>query len=97
MPKKVYIDKSGANLSGIKDVQTEIDSSILIDQSKYMNNRIEADHRKIKQRCRSTLWFKSFSSAAKTINMFEVWQMFRKDQIDAEGNTSVENFYALFA
>ena len=96
MPDKVYIDKSGANKAGIEDVKSELEFEIEVDQSKYMNNRVEADHRFVKQLYRATLGFKSFWTASKTLAMFEVWQMFRKNQIEAGGQTPVQNFYALF-
>mgnify|MGYP003682337373 FL=1 len=96
-PEKIYIDKSGPNKAGIEDVQRNLENPIIIDQSKYMNNRIEQDHRQIKQLYRATLGFKGFWSAWQTLRLFEVWQMFKKNQIEAGAKTPVGNFYALFS
>ena len=95
LPDKIYIDKSGANKAGINDVLMNLEDVVEVDQSKYMNNRIESDHRKIKQLYRATLGFKSFWTASKTLSLFEVWRMFKKNQIVSGGKTPVENFYAL--
>jgi transposase-like protein len=54
--------------------------AIRIRSSKYLNNRIEQDHRRIKRRVRPMLGFKSFSSAAVTLAGIEMVHMMRKRQ-----------------
>jgi hypothetical protein len=49
-------------------------------QTKYLNNRLEADHGPIKRLCRATLGFKSMKAAYATIKGFEVMRMIRKRQ-----------------
>ena len=54
--------------------------AIKIRNSKYLNNRIEQDHRRIKRRVRPMLGFKAFSSAAVTLAGIEMVHMMRKRQ-----------------
>ena len=39
------IDKSGANLAALKDINAEREEPIKVRQSKYLNNIVEQDHR----------------------------------------------------
>ena len=59
-PKVINIDKSGANKEAIKTYNKRRFSKIRIRQHKYLNNRVEADHRFIKWRIQNLLGFKSF-------------------------------------
>lgn len=53
---------------------------VLIRSSKYLNNVVEQDHRRIKQRIRPMLGFKRFDTAAVTITGIELAQKIKKDQ-----------------
>lgn len=53
---------------------------IRVRSSKYLNNRIEQDHRRVKRRARPMLGFKLFSSAAVTLSGVEMVHMMRKRQ-----------------
>ena len=53
---------------------------IKIKTSKYMNNRIEQDHRRIKRRVRQMLGFKSMGSANVILSGIELVHMMRKQQ-----------------
>jgi putative transposase len=53
---------------------------IRIRQSRYLNNRIEQDHRAIKRRIRPMLDFKSTSSARAILGGIEMIHMMRKQQ-----------------
>ncbi len=91
IPLRIVIDKSGANGAGIKAVNNILKrfgcpTTISTVRSKYLNNIIEQDHRFIKRRTRPMLGFKSFTSAAATLNGIEVAQMIRKKQFDLKGN-----------
>jgi len=97
LPKKIDIDKSGANTAGIHAYNDDEEADIEIRQNKYLNNMIEQDHRPIKQLCRATLGFKSFMSARITIGGFESMRIIRKRQVKVEGNTSAEIFYSMAA
>ena len=97
-PKKVNIDKSGANTAGLNDYNMETRSNIKIRQSKYLNNLVEQDHRNIKRKTRPMLGFKSFYSAAKTLAGIELIAMIKKGQISmGQLRLKSEIFYALAA
>ncbi len=64
VPKKITIDKSGANKAAAESFNIERrrrkKKKIVIRQIKYLNNIVEQDHRAIKRRIRAMLGFKSF-------------------------------------
>lgn len=91
IPLRIVIDKSGANGAGIKEVNKILKrfgcpTKITTVRSKYLNNIIEQDHRFIKRRTRPMLGFKSFTSAAATLEGIEVAQMIQKNQFDLNGS-----------
>ncbi len=91
IPLRIVIDKSGANGAAIKEVNKTLKrfgcpTKITTVRSKYLNNRIEQDHRFIKRRTRPMLGFKSFTSAAATLEGIEVAHMIRKNQFDLPGD-----------
>ncbi len=86
LPRKIVIDKSGANTAGIKAINKMLKGfgcSIPIEmvRRKFLNNIIEQDHRFIKRRTRPMLGFKSHSSASSTLAGIEVANMIRKGQL----------------
>ena len=91
-PEKVNIDKSGANISALTSFNKEYtdnnEDEIEIRQNKYLNNRIEGDHRFIKRITRPMLGFKSFASARITIAGIELVNMIRKNQLSTKNNSS---------
>ena len=91
IPLRIVIDKSGANGAGIKEVNKILKrygcpTKISTIRSNYLNNIIEQDHRFIKRRTRPMLGFKSFHSAAATLDGIEVAQMIRKKQLGSEAS-----------
>ena len=56
---------------------------VRVRSSKYLNNGIEQDHRRVKQRIRPMLGFKSFQTAAVTISGIELAAKIRKHQFRA--------------
>ncbi len=95
VPEKINTDKSGANAAGLKAFNHEHSTGIELRQVKYLNNLIEQDHRRIRQRTRPMLGFKTFMSVAKTIAGIEMMVMIKKGQIDIQGLAPFEQFYAL--
>lgn len=92
LPRKIVIDRSGANTAGITAVNRMLRSfgcpiSIEMVRIKYLNNMIEQDHRTIKKRIRPMLGFKSFASASATLEGIEVANMIRKGQFTPEGGS----------
>ena len=85
LPRKIVIDKSGANTAGIGAINKMLKSfgcpiPIEMVRRKYLNNIIEQDHRFIKRRIRLMLGFKSFAAAASALAGIELVTMIRKGQ-----------------
>ena len=94
IPEKVNIDKSGSNKAALKDINKESEVKIEIRQNKYLNNRIEGDHRFIKRIVRPMLGFKEFHSAENTLAGIELVRMIKKGQMNAVDNSKTA--YGLF-
>ena len=56
--------------------------SVQVRSSKYLNNVVEQDHRRIKQRLRPMLGFKRFETAAVTIRGVELAAKIKKHQFN---------------
>ena len=97
VPEKVAIDKSGANLAGLENVNILLMllglwPLIDIIQDKYLNNIIEQDHRFIKKIVRPMKGFKSFHSASATLEGIEVAHMIHKKQFGENGLSAFQQF-----
>jgi putative transposase len=84
-PVRITIDGSETNRTAILQCDAESrlkqpGKPIAIRSSKYMNNMIEQDHRRIKRRTRSMLGFKSETAAGITLFGIELIHMMRKQQ-----------------
>jgi putative transposase len=93
----INIDKSGANREAIRTYNERRFKKIRIRQCKYLNNRVEADHRFIKWRTQNMLGFKSFESASRTLAGIEIVRMIKKGQDVLPTANSYTTFCALFA
>ena len=51
---------------------------------KYLNNVVEQDHRRIRQRIRPMIGFKRFDTATVTIRGIELAEKIKKDQFNLE-------------
>ena len=95
-PLKINIDKSGANTAAIEAYNKESGASIEIRQCKYLNNIVEQDHRRVKQKTRAALGFKAFYSAHATVVGVELIHMIRKGQVrPIPGGSFIEQFNQL--
>ncbi|NRA85931.1 MAG: IS6 family transposase [Rhizobiales bacterium] len=99
-PDKVVIDKSGANLAGLYNINCQLIINgwfwlVEVLQVKYLNNMIEQDHRFIKKLTKQMMGFKSFRSASATLEGIEVAHMIRKQQFGTTGKTAFQQFAAL--
>ncbi|WP_217591376.1 IS6 family transposase [Burkholderia sp. GbtcB21] len=96
-PETVTIDKSGANLAALKDINATREQPIKIRQQKYLNNIVEQDHRAIKRRTRPMMGFKDFHCACILLGGIEVMRMIAKGQMKAirKNQTAAEQFYTL--
>lgn len=86
LPRKIVIDKSGANTAGITAINRMLKRfgcpiPVEMVRIKFLNNIVEQDHRSIKKRIRPMLGFKSFVSASATLEGIEVASMIRKGQL----------------
>jgi putative transposase len=88
-PDRVVIDGSQTNQEAIiacdgenrlHDRSRRRPKLIRIRKSRYLNNRIEQDHRRVKRRIRSMLGFKSMTCAATILSGVEMVHMMRKRQ-----------------
>ena len=91
LPEKATIDRSGANTAALKTLIKENGVKIKLRQNRYLNNRVEQDHRAV-------LRFKSFRSAQVTLQCIELVPMIKKGQmLTANGRdlSAAEPFYSL--
>ena len=66
LPEKITIDRSGANTAAVRSLNEDACVAVKLRHSKYLNNKIEQDHRAVKRITNPMLGFKSFWSAQKT-------------------------------
>ena len=98
VPEKVAIDMSGSNTAAIASIQADSGLTIMLRQSKYLNNIVEQDHRAIKRVTRPMVGFKTFRSARIMIAGIETMHMIRKGQLaDTKDRTvsAADQFYSL--
>src|SRR4051794_858016 len=88
-PRVITLDGYAAShraVAKLKEVGT-LPCGVRIRSSKYLNNVIEQDHRRIKQRVRPMLGFKRFETAAVTIRGIELAEKIKKSQFRVGGLT----------
>jgi transposase-like protein len=81
-PRVITLDAYAASHRAITELQSVgiIPRRVRIRSSKYLNNVVEQDHRRIKHRIRPMLGFKRFETAAITISGIELAEKIRKHQ-----------------
>lgn len=81
-PSVISTDKNRAYNEAIASLRKEVrlPPHCQHRQVKFLNNRLESDHGKLKQRIRPVRGFKSRKTAHNAIRGFEVMRMFRKGQ-----------------
>ena len=81
-PRVITLDAYAASHRAITDLKAEqrMPKRVRVRSSKYLNNGIEQDHRRVKQRIRPMLGFKRFDTAAVTIRGIEFAAKIRKHQ-----------------
>ena len=84
-PQTINTDQWASYSVALKELKSEgkCDLSIQHRQVKYLNNRLEADHGKLKRLIHPVRGFKTLKTAYSTIKGFEVMRMFRKGQFRA--------------
>jgi DDE domain len=81
-PTKITLDAYAVSHRAVADLKEngELPKRVLLRSSKYLNNLIEQDHRRIKQRLRPMLGLKSFRTAAVVIGGIELAEKIKKRQ-----------------
>jgi transposase-like protein len=85
VPAKITVDRSGANAAAIERCDAEYQLTIEIRQVKYLNNRVEPDHRAVKQVTRPMLGFNACWTAQRTLAGIELMHMIKKGQLVHDG------------
>jgi IS6 family transposase len=82
-PRTVTVDKNPAYPKAIVELKEdgELWHHSRLRQSKYLNNIVEQDHRRIKRLVRPGLGFGSFRTARRTLAGVEAMAMIRKRQV----------------
>ena len=62
--------------------EEELSKSVKLRHNKYLNNRVEQDHRFIKRLTKPGMGFHSFNTARRTLRGFEAMNMLRKGQVE---------------
>jgi transposase-like protein len=82
IPTKITLDAYAASHRAVADLKEtcELPKRVLVRSCKYLNNVIEQDHRRVKQRLRPMLGLKSFRTAAVVIGGIELAEKIKKGQ-----------------
>jgi putative transposase len=84
VPQKITLDGYAASHRAVAELQEEniLPANLIVRTNRYLNNVIEQDHRRVKQRVRPMLGFKRFDHAALTISGIELVHQIKKNQFD---------------
>jgi transposase-like protein len=83
-PETITVDGYAATHTAISELKKFkiLPINALVRTSKYLNNLIEQDHRRVKQRVYPILGFKRFENASVTISGIELARKIKKEQFD---------------
>jgi transposase-like protein len=81
-PTKITLDAYAASHRAVREMKEngEVPQRVKVRSSQYLNNLIEQDHRRVKQRIRPMLGFKRFDNAAVAISGIELAEKIKKGQ-----------------
>jgi transposase-like protein len=84
VPEKITLDGYAASPAAVAALQEEgvLPRDLIVRTNRYLNNLIEQDHRRVKQRVKPMLGFKHFTHAAITISGIELVHQIKKGQCD---------------
>jgi transposase-like protein len=82
VPTKITLDAYAASHRAVAELKKdgELPKRVHVRTSKYLNNGIEQDHRRVKHRIRAMVGLKSFCAAGVTISGIELMEKIRKGQ-----------------
>lgn len=81
-PRVINVDKNAAYPPAVDDLKADeqLPETTELRQVKYLNNRVEQDHRFIKRLTKPGMGFGSFNTARRTLRGIEAMNMVRKGQ-----------------
>lgn len=81
-PTKITLDAYAASHRAVREMKEdgELPQRVRVRSSQYLNNLVEQDHRRVKQRIRPMLGFKRFDNAEVTIGGIELAEKIKKGQ-----------------
>ena len=81
-PTKITLDGYAASHRAVREMKDdgELPRGVTVRSSQYLNNLIEQDHRRVKQRIVPMLGFKRFANAAVVIAGIELAEKIKKEQ-----------------
>ena len=81
-PRVITLDAYAASHRAVRELKADgkMPKRVRVRSSKFLNNGVEQDHRRVKQRIRPMLGFKRFDTAAVTISGIELAAKIRKHQ-----------------
>jgi len=84
-PRVINVDKNAAYPPAVDNLKADeqLPETTQIRQVKYLNNRVEQDHRFIKRLTKPGIGFGSFNTARRTIRGLEAMNILRKGQVEA--------------
>jgi transposase-like protein len=84
VPEKITLDGYAASHAVVAELQEEavLLTTLTMRTNRYLNNVIEQDHRRVKQRVKSMLGFKRFDHATTTISGIELVHQIKKKQFE---------------
>jgi IS6 family transposase len=82
-PRVITVDKNAAYPVAMDELKQDktLQAETELRQSKYLNNRIEQDHRNVKRIVKPMMGFQSFNTARRTLSAIEAMNMIRKGQV----------------
>lgn len=91
-PGVINVDKSPTFPPALSELQAENEvlKKTKLRAIKYLNNRIENDHKFTKSKSRYRQWYQSFSTARNALDGIETMRMIQKGQIRRIGKNVVK-------
>lgn len=91
-PRVINVDKNPTFPPALSELQNskEIPKGTKLRAIKYLNNRMENDHKSTKSKSRYRQWYQSFESARNTLDGIETMRMIQKGQLRFVGKDVVK-------
>ena len=91
-PRVINVDKSPTFPPALSDLQAanQAPKKTKLRAIKYLNNRMESDHKSTKSKSRYRQWYQSFSTANNTLDGIETMRMIQKGQIRYVGKDVIK-------